>query len=162
MVRQSEQSGIGDYAAARDAGESQRPAVAPPRQRIHAQYCQGFQCAALPPYKIEGSVTTTRPVLAPRFIHRGYYVAPYYTRLYLGLRPWGSPWVYDSLYYDRYYTYWRTHRSGRAVAGAERHLAATACAELCLNLPSSSTQLGRIKRRWPHADQPGRIHRVEK
>lgn len=71
---------------------------------------EGFTAAALPPYRIEGSVTTAvaRPAFRPRFIHRGFYYAPYYAPYWRGLRPWGSPWAYDPLYYDRYYTYWQT------------------------------------------------------
>lgn len=69
----------------------------------------GVTYYALPPYKIEGSVTTAAPApyFVPRFAHSGFYVAPYYHRFYGGLRPWGSPWAFDSAYYNNYYTYWR-------------------------------------------------------
>ncbi len=69
----------------------------------------GTRYPALPPLQIEGKVpkVATAPVYTPRFAYDGFYPAPYYGSTYTGLTPWTDPWVYDSVYYDRYYPVWQ-------------------------------------------------------
>jgi hypothetical protein len=73
----------------------------------------GDHYAALPPYKIEGTVEEPVTVRAspgfinPRFYHRGFLIAPYYLPYYDGFAFYDGPFYYDPFYYDRYYTYWR-------------------------------------------------------
>ena len=59
---------------------------------------------ALPLYKIDTSVTTSRPgayrpIGSPLFLHRGFRVAPYYGDLYPGIGRFGAPFPYG---YGRY------------------------------------------------------------
>jgi hypothetical protein len=70
----------------------------------------GRRYAALPPYRVEG--TLLDPVLAdgyavivmPRFRFRGFYVAPYYSRVYPGIPVYPRRYyLYDPFYYDYYY-----------------------------------------------------------
>jgi len=68
----------------------------------------GFTYAAIPPYKVEGSVTTPTTGLDPHFTYSGFYYAPYYRPYFRGLSPWRHPWAYDPLYYHDHYNYWRT------------------------------------------------------
>jgi hypothetical protein len=70
----------------------------------------GHKYAALPPFKVEGEIMN--PVLAPgygiivtpRFYYRGFFVAPYYSRIYPGIPVYGRRYYfYDPFYYDYYY-----------------------------------------------------------
>lgn len=71
----------------------------------------GHRYAALPPFDIEGQLLS--PVLAdgyvpfysPRFRYRGFYVAPYFARIYPGIPVYAGPasYFYDPFYYDFYY-----------------------------------------------------------
>jgi len=65
---------------------------------------QGERFAALPLNAIEG--TTIEMVQTPRFRHRDFYVAPYYSEVYPGITPYPHRFPHDPYYYDRYYTYW--------------------------------------------------------
>ncbi|MGD8339938.1 MAG: hypothetical protein PVH89_04100 [Gammaproteobacteria bacterium] len=71
----------------------------------------GRRYAALPPYQVDG--TLLNPILAdgytvmvmPGFAHRGFFVAPYYSRIYPGIPVYGRRYyLYDPFYYDYYYT----------------------------------------------------------
>jgi len=67
----------------------------------------GVSYAALPPYKIAGSVTGG-VAMVPRFTYYGgFYVAPYYAPYYATLPPWSAAWPLDSYYYDEYYPAWQ-------------------------------------------------------
>jgi len=70
----------------------------------------GRRYAALPPYRVEGSLLN--PVLAdgyavitmPGFRFRGFYVAPYYSRIYPGIPVYSRRYyLFDPFYYDYYY-----------------------------------------------------------
>lgn len=70
----------------------------------------GRRYAALPPVKVEGELLSPlladgyAPILAPGFVHRGFYLAPYFGRLYPGLPVWRSRYAfYDPWYYGAYY-----------------------------------------------------------
>lgn len=71
----------------------------------------GKRYAAVPPFRVQGTVA--QPVLAPgyspitpRFIHRGFRVAPYYAPMYPGLGRYPSAFGYDPGYYGNYGSYW--------------------------------------------------------
>jgi len=66
----------------------------------------GFHYAALPPYKIEGSVVTLAAT-RPFFPYTGFHVAPYYRMATPYWAPWDGPFAFDSIYYGRYYPLWR-------------------------------------------------------
>jgi len=75
---------------------------------------KGVRYAALPPFGVTGTVqqpvvtTVYPPIEEPEFDEDGFDVAPYLGPMYPTLVPWGGPFYYDPLYYDNYYTYWRT------------------------------------------------------
>lgn len=63
----------------------------------------------LPPLDIKGHVTqrSAYPVIAPRFVHRGFFISPYYDPYYtIGVVPWAYGWPSDPIYYQRYYPTW--------------------------------------------------------
>jgi hypothetical protein len=76
----------------------------------------GVRYAALPPLEINESVVE-RPshpvyyppafVLTPRFLHRGFWIAPWHAPYYSAFRPWPDPWLYNRGYYDLYFPRWR-------------------------------------------------------
>lgn len=87
----------------------------PVRLRFHDMHLvnsAGQQYAALPPFEIGG--TARAPVLAdsyapypqPGFAASGFYVAPYYQRLYPTIAPWPGPWYGDPFDYPVFYEYW--------------------------------------------------------
>jgi len=70
----------------------------------------GRRYAALPPFHVEGSLID--PFLAsgyvvidmPRFVYRGFFVAPYYAPMYPGIPPFRRRYnFFDPMYYDFYY-----------------------------------------------------------
>jgi hypothetical protein len=70
----------------------------------------GRRYAALPPYRVEG--TLLNPMLVegysvivmPQFRFRGFYVAPYYSRIYPGIPVYPRRYyLYDPFYYNYYY-----------------------------------------------------------
>ena len=65
---------------------------------------EGNRFAALPLSAVEG--TSIEMVRTPRFRHRNFYVAPYYSDIYPGMTPYPHRFPHDPYYYDRYYTYW--------------------------------------------------------
>jgi hypothetical protein len=67
----------------------------------------GFTSAALPPFKITGSVPSA-PVAAvtPAFGCDGFLLAPYYGPFYPGFGVWGGPFDYDYPFYATYYAQW--------------------------------------------------------
>jgi hypothetical protein len=65
----------------------------------------GTTYAALPPFSIDES--DIRPLANPRYPHTGFNVAPYLSRYYTGVAPYGTD-TFDRAYYDRYYPYWRS------------------------------------------------------
>lgn len=66
----------------------------------------GFRSHAIPPLRIEGSITRTS--LAPAYPWHGFYLAPYYRPFYRpSLGYWDGPFFYDPFYYGSYYTIWR-------------------------------------------------------
>src|SRR5690606_19690884 len=72
----------------------------------------GTSIPALPPYRIEGSVTAPVAVLeydpaAPGFLHDGFRIDPVYADAYPGIVPYGYPIRRDLDYYNRYYARWR-------------------------------------------------------
>jgi hypothetical protein len=69
---------------------------------------RGFTGAAIPPYRIAGSVTSTVTALEPRFAYDRFSLAPSYWGYYPSMRRWRYAWAYDPFYYDRYYPYWQT------------------------------------------------------
>jgi hypothetical protein len=80
----------------------------------------GFHYSVLPPFQIRGAVGSSAapgqivpaaaasppPPIRPRFLHRGFWVAPPLARFYVGLPPWPDPFLYDPFYYDRWYVSW--------------------------------------------------------
>lgn len=68
----------------------------------------GYRYSSLPPYQIRGSVPgQDYPPFAPRFTWSGFYVAPYYSPYFVGMRPWGDPWAFDGYYYHSHFPLWR-------------------------------------------------------
>jgi hypothetical protein len=70
----------------------------------------GRRYAALPPYRVEGSLLNPfipdgyAIIDMPRFVFRGFYVAPYYSRIYPGIPVYSLRYYfYDPFYYDYYY-----------------------------------------------------------
>lgn len=77
----------------------------------------GTRYAALPPYRVEGSVTELAtssrygPIGRTAFTHRGFYVAPHYAPIYTTLpRFTVRDLYYDPYYYGHYYPYWTNAR----------------------------------------------------
>lgn len=72
----------------------------------------GKRYAAIPPFRVEGTVAAPvlapgySPIVAPRFIHHGFRVAPYYAPMYPGLGRYPSRFGWDSSYYGNYGVYW--------------------------------------------------------
>lgn len=68
----------------------------------------GYRYAALPPYRIRGSVAVNDvvPPFAPRFAYSHFYVAPYYSPYFTTLPAWDYPWAFDGYYYNRWYPMW--------------------------------------------------------
>ena len=68
----------------------------------------GFHYAAIPPMKARGTLSAGEAprLQMARWEHRGFYVAPHYSYLYPGIEPWGGPFGYDPLFYDRSYARW--------------------------------------------------------
>ena len=65
----------------------------------------GDREAALPPFEIRGTVLVD-PVFTPGpypYAVNGFWVAPYLSRYYPSLRPFGGPFVYDPWYYSTHY-----------------------------------------------------------
>lgn len=75
---------------------------------------KGTTFAALPPYGVTGSVEEPRlietypAILEPDFDYDRFEIAPYYSTIYPDMTVWASPFYYDPIYYDQYYTYWQT------------------------------------------------------
>ncbi len=75
---------------------------------------RGVRYAALPPYGVSGTVQEPvvenlyPPVEEPEFDEDGFDVAPYLGPMYPTLAHWAGPFYYDPLYYDNYYTYWKS------------------------------------------------------
>lgn len=70
----------------------------------------GFRSAAIPPFKMEGSVAQTVPetTYVPGFGYSGFFVAPYYSAFYgPALSPWPGPFAFDTGYWSTYYVTWR-------------------------------------------------------
>ena len=44
----------------------------------------------------------------PRFHHHGFYVAPYYRKVYPSVHSYARPFAHDPHYHAHYYSYWRT------------------------------------------------------
>lgn len=65
---------------------------------------EGNRFAALPLNAIEG--VTVESIETPRFRHRHFYVAPYYSDVYPDITPYPHRFPYDPFYYERYRTYW--------------------------------------------------------
>jgi len=71
----------------------------------------GHRYAALPPFRIEGQLMSPMladgyaPFYSPRFMYRGFYVAPYFARIYPGIPVYPGPasYFYDPFYYGFYY-----------------------------------------------------------
>jgi hypothetical protein len=77
----------------------------------------GDRYAALPPYDIRGTVAGPAPARGYSpvdrlgFTYDGFYVAPFYRFIYPGLAVYdGHPFLFDPLYYEHYYPYWRQAR----------------------------------------------------
>lgn len=62
----------------------------------------GQSYRAIPPFDVRG--TEVEPVTAPNYSR--FWVAPYYSRYYPGIRPYRGAFPFDDLYYDRYYPAW--------------------------------------------------------
>jgi hypothetical protein len=77
-------------------------------RRFHVVTGTGFESAALPPFKIEGSVPRTTPTtfVSPAYPWNGFHLAPYYSYYYgPAWSPWGGPWAFDHAYYTGYVTW---------------------------------------------------------
>ena len=65
----------------------------------------GDRQAALPPFEIRGTALVDPWYAAGSYPYavNGFWVAPYMSRYYPSLRPFGGPFVYDPWYYSTYY-----------------------------------------------------------
>lgn len=72
----------------------------------------GTRYSAIPPFGVDGAIQEPElvdgytPIGSPAFTYSGFEVAPYHAPMYPGMTAYGSPFTYDPVYYDRYYTYW--------------------------------------------------------
>lgn len=72
----------------------------------------GVRYNALPPYRIEGSVTEPEidrsygPIMNPGFTYSGFELAPYYSPVYPNMAVYTDPFVYDPYFYGNAYRYW--------------------------------------------------------
>lgn len=71
----------------------------------------GFKSMALPPYKVNGSVTGPGPYgpLTPGFAYSGFYIAPFYAPFYSWrFDTWDGPFDWDPEWHTNYYGNWNT------------------------------------------------------
>jgi hypothetical protein len=67
----------------------------------------GFNSAALPPFRITGSVPSTPvPVTTATFGYEGFWLAPQYGPYYPGLDMWSGPFDDDFPFYSTYFAEW--------------------------------------------------------
>lgn len=76
----------------------------------------GNRYAALPPYRLGGTVETPivadsyAPITRPAIEYTGFSVAPYYAPLYPTIGAYSGAFPYDPVYYDTYAAFW--HKTG--------------------------------------------------
>jgi hypothetical protein len=71
----------------------------------------GFHYAAIPPMKARGTLSSSQERSSPAlqlagWEHDRFQIAPHYSYLYPGLRPWPGMFGYDPFYYDGFYANW--------------------------------------------------------
>lgn len=69
----------------------------------------GKRYPALPPFRVEGELLSPAmsmemyPIMSPRFTYRGFFVAPYFSRIYPGIPVYSRAYVF---YDPGYYAFW--------------------------------------------------------